>query len=101
MLFSAYPKLREAGGFQLCRCLPNSRQLDVLTPIAHSSPSVLKEHVGNSKTYIRPLQKNLSLDSVFELTEGVCDTIVCMYMYVLLFLAKRKVFNMWKRLLHW
>ncbi len=71
LLFSEYPKLRQGGGFQMCRCLPNSRQLEVLTSVAYSSPSILKERVGNARMYIRPLQKDLDMDSVYGLLEGV------------------------------
>ena len=28
LLYREFPKLREAGGFQLCKCLPNTRNLD-------------------------------------------------------------------------
>lgn len=52
LLHSAYPKLQDGGGFELCRCLPNSRMLEPLTAIALSSPAILKERVGNSRTYI-------------------------------------------------
>ena len=72
LLYSAYPKLRDGGGFELCRCLPNSRMLEPLTPIALSSPAVLKERVGNARTYIRPLQCDLDMAAVFGLPEGVC-----------------------------
>ena len=36
LLYSAFPKLHDGGGFELCRCLPNSRMLEPLTPIALS-----------------------------------------------------------------
>jgi len=31
VLYEAYPKLRDGGGFQLCRCIPNSRELEPLS----------------------------------------------------------------------
>ena len=71
VLYSKFPKLREGGGFQLCRCLPNSRNLEELTAVAHSSPAMLKERVGNARTYIRPLQRDLDMDAVCGLPEGV------------------------------
>ena len=43
----------------------------MLGNIAHSSPYQLKERVGNSRTYIRPLQKDLDLSEVLGLPSGV------------------------------
>ena len=71
ILYSSFPKLPKGGGFQLCRCVPNSRQLEPLTAVVHSSPSLLKERVGNARTYIRPLQRDLDMDIVSGLPEGV------------------------------
>ena len=71
ILYSEYPKLRDGGGFELCRCLPNSRNLEALTSVALSSPAMLKERVGNARTYIRPLQCDLDMDAVLGLPEGV------------------------------
>ena len=61
MLFFNYPKLREAGGFQICRCVPNSRKLEPLVSRVLSSPVVLRQRIGNSRAYIVPLQKDLDL----------------------------------------
>ena len=49
-LYSVFPKLRSGGGFELCRCIPNSRRLEALSSVALSSPALLKERVGNSRT---------------------------------------------------
>ena len=67
-----FPQLRNSGGYHLCKCKPNSRELEVLSKFAHSSPETLKQRVGNTKTYIRPLQKDLDLSAVVDLPEGVC-----------------------------
>ena len=72
VLYSVFPKLKEGGGFELCRCIANSRKLEVLSGVAHSSPHRLKERVGNARTYIRPLQRDLDLSGVIDLPEGVC-----------------------------
>ena len=61
IVFSAFPKLREAGGFQICKCVPNSRKLEVLSSRVLSSPAVLRQRIGNSRAYIVPLQKDLDL----------------------------------------
>ena len=47
IVFSAFPKLRDAGGFQICRCVPNSRKLEVLSSRV-LSPAVLRQRIGNS-----------------------------------------------------
>lgn len=71
VLYSAFPKLKDGGGFELCRCIANSRKLDLLTSMAHSSPHHLKERMGTARTYIRPLQRDLDLSEVVDLPDGV------------------------------
>ena len=71
VLFEHFQQLRHAGGFQLCKCLPNSRKLEVLSKFAHSSPECLQQRVGNARTYIRPLHKDLDLTAIFNLPDGV------------------------------
>lgn len=61
VILENFPKLREGGGYQLCKCLPNSRRLEPLSVLAHSSPLMLKQRVGTARTYIRPLQRDLDL----------------------------------------
>ena len=46
-------------GFELCRCVANRRKIQILSSVAHSSPHHLKERVGNARTYIHPLQRDL------------------------------------------
>lgn len=75
LLYSFFPKLKDGGGFELCRCVPNSRNLEVLSDVVHSSPYHLKERVGNARTYIRPLQRDLDLSEVVHLPEGVCTSL--------------------------
>ncbi len=73
ILCDKFPQLADAGGFQLCKCKPNSRYLEVLSTFAQSSPDNLKQRVGNAKTYIRPLQKDLDLSVIFDLPDGVSE----------------------------
>ena len=61
ILLTTFPKLIEGGGYQLCKCKPNSRELEALSSTALRSPRVLQSLGGNSRTYIRPLQKDLDL----------------------------------------
>ena len=53
ILLDSFPKLRDGGGFQMLKCLPNSRKLDLQQ--FYSSPGSLKERVGNARTYLRPI----------------------------------------------
>ena len=71
VLYEMFPKLREGGGFQFFKCGANSRLLEPLSVTTLSSPKLLKSCVGYSRTYIKPLQKNLSLTPVVSLPEGV------------------------------
>lgn len=75
-IYEKFPKLRQGGGYEFCRCLPNSRQLEPLSCSAYFSPSLFKDRVGNTRTYIRPLQRDLSLEEILDLPEGVCDNTV-------------------------
>ena len=69
VLFEHFTQLQHAGGFQLCKCLPNSRSLQVLSKFAHSSPDSFKPRVENARTYICPLQKDLDITPVFFLPQ--------------------------------
>ena len=55
----SFPKLLEGGGYELLRCCNNSRSLQILSPIALTSPKSTRDLVGRSKVYIRPVQKDL------------------------------------------
>lgn len=57
-----YPKLRKGGGYQFLKCIPNSRKLELLPPDVYNSPFDLKRRAGTAITYIRPIQKNLSIE---------------------------------------
>lgn len=55
-----YPKLREGGGFEFLRCVPNSRVLELMLSTVSRS-CLLKSVVNSGRIYIRPLQKDLDL----------------------------------------
>ena len=59
ILYEAFPRLKDGGGYQFLKCVPNSRQLEPLSGLVMSSPILLKQRVGSARTYIRPLQQNL------------------------------------------
>ena len=55
-----YQKLENAGGYELLRCLPNSRSLTRLQPPSGGhTPESLKGDVGHARIYIQPLQSDL------------------------------------------
>lgn len=64
ILMTTFPKLTEAGGYQFCKCKANSRELEPLSSTALRSPRVLQSLGGNSRTYIRPVQKDLDLSKI-------------------------------------
>lgn len=79
LLCGAYPKLESGGGFELLRCKPKSRDLLLIGPRISNCPKLLKRRVGNGKVYIRPIQRDLSLEEVVvpEEVEGVSAVCVC------------------------
>ena len=67
LIYEHFPR----GGYQLLKGLPNSRFLKVLSVNVHASPSLLKQRVGTSRTYIRPLQADLDLTPLEPVVEAV------------------------------
>ena len=55
-----------SGGFQLYKCAPNSRELELLSKLAHALPASLKQLVNNGRTYIVPLRSDLDLSPVMD-----------------------------------
>ena len=47
IMYDKYPSLREGGGYNFFKCMPNSRSLEKLSVITLSSPSMLRSRVGN------------------------------------------------------
>ena len=45
--------------------------MEVLSINVHTSPTLLKQRVGTSRTYIRPLQADLDVTPVEMVTEAV------------------------------
>ena len=60
-LTSAFLKLSGCGGFELLRCLPNSKDLETMSPSFAHSPRLLKNVIGNGRVFIRPIQKDLNV----------------------------------------
>ena len=70
-LYEAFPRLKDGGGYQFLKCLPNTRILEPLSGLVMQSPLKLKQRVGVCRTYIRPLQKDLDT-TPFE-SEDECN----------------------------
>ena len=71
-LLEEFPRLEDGGGFILYKCPANSRNLEPLSQTVLSSPRMLKERAGASRTYIVPLQQYLDISPILDLPEGVC-----------------------------
>lgn len=61
IIIDNFPQLEDAGGYQFCKCIPNSRKFEPLSSRVMSSPLLLRQRVGTARTYIVPLQKDLDL----------------------------------------
>lgn len=75
LLFQEFPKLKDGGGFSFNKCRNNTRLLEPLSSLCLSSPRILRDRVGNARTYILPLQRDLDLSPVMELPPGVSYSI--------------------------
>lgn len=71
IIYDNFPSLKDGGGFQFFKCIPNSRVMEKLSTTTLSSPAILKSHTGNARTYIRPIQRDLSLTPICDLPGGV------------------------------
>ena len=68
-LVSGFPKLGNSGGFELLRCIPNTKTLETISLDIAQSPKLLKCVVGSGKVFLRPIQQDLGLDK-----EGKLDS---------------------------
>ena len=70
-ILEAFPRLRDGGGFQLLKGIANSRSMEVLSSAVHTSPGLLKQRVGVSRTYVRPVQRDLDLTPLADIPDVV------------------------------
>ena len=76
VLIAAFPKLDGCGGFDLVRCIPNTKNLEPISVAVAQSPKLLKSVVAGGRVFIRPIQRDLSLDTDRELAAiQVCLTL--------------------------
>jgi len=54
-----FPALKDFGGFELLRCVPNCRLLEPIQ--VNIDVKSLKSAIGQGKIFIRPIQRNLSV----------------------------------------
>ena len=72
-IMEAFPRLKDAGGYELLRAT-NGRLLEVIPlPPDGYSVAYLKDVAQQAKIYIRPIQKNLPLEL------AASSTVSCMY----------------------
>ena len=71
LILQEFPKLKDGGVFVFAKCANNSRVLEPLSSFCLTSPRRLRDRVGNSRTFVLPLQNDLSLKSVIEISPGV------------------------------
>lgn len=82
-LMDAFPKLKDAGGYELLRVVDRGRSLKVI-PLPEDGYTVpyLKD-VQQARIYIRPIQRDLSLAQPHSATVSLC--IYLSIAYVMLF----------------
>ena len=74
---SAYPKIKEAGGFEILRTGGPSRSLEIVEiPATGYTVEDLKETFGQAIGYIRPLQKHINRDYVVKVKLVYADSVV-------------------------
>ena len=69
-LLEAFPKILKEGGYELLRAKYRSTsKLEILQPKSRSGHNVsdLKEMIASAKVYIRPIQRDLSLEPAVQL----------------------------------
>lgn len=81
-IISTYPKLKSCGGFELLRCVPNSKQLEEISESVAQSPKLLKAVIANGRVYIRPVQKDLDLDPPDESTSTSVGLKVSVFFFI-------------------
>ena len=80
-LIGYFPKLRDAGGYELLRVREGGgKELDVISsPESGYTAQYLKAVVHSAKIYIKPLQKNLSLEPVVDKVVTIIIIVAIMF----------------------
>ena len=61
IIIDSFPLLKQSGGFEYLRCIPNSKRLELFSELAQSNPKVLQERSQKGKIFIRPVHSDLVL----------------------------------------
>ena len=69
VLIAEFPKLSSIGGFEILRCIPNSKELEIISPSISQSPKLLKGVIANGRIFIRPIQKDIELDELLPISQ--------------------------------
>lgn len=85
LLYQNFPKLRNAGGFELMRCIPCTRDLEVIpSPFCHS-PRLLRSRLGSARIYIRPIQANIDIELSIDEHPAVSFSIIVIHLCFVIF----------------
>ena len=57
IIISAFPKLDGCGGFDLLRCIPNTKELEMISLAVSQSPKLLKSVVSGGKVFAGQFSK--------------------------------------------
>ncbi len=77
ILFTCFPQLKNSGGFELLRCLPSSRDLEVIPPPMCHSPRLIRIRMSTARIYIRPIQNDLVTDEIDVVEDFVVNMNLC------------------------
>lgn len=93
VLYDAFPKLKDAGGYSFGKCKANSKQIEKLSSFCLQSPRVLRDRVGNARTYIIPMQRSLDINTTItvkdtELNVSKLQQCNCQHMFYFKVLEK-------------
>ena len=70
-LIQTYPPLHSCGGYTLLKCLGNSKSLQVIEPPPGGHCPWSLSEVGQSKIYVRPLQRDIEVIPPQRVDAGV------------------------------
>ncbi len=57
IIIDNFPQLGDAGGYQFCKCIPNSRKFEPLSSQVMASPLLLRQRVGTARTLLYHFKK--------------------------------------------
>ena len=60
-VIATFPKLEDCGGFDVLRCVPNSKNLESIPVDVRYLPHLLKTVVSSGRPFIGPIQQDLDM----------------------------------------